>query len=165
MSKLDEAMTFASVAHADQRRAGGLPYIVHPIAVMGIVSCVDHTENMLIAAVLHDVVEDCEVTFDTIERRFGVEVFHLVDELTTPKFVGNRAERNISELERLAQVSPAAATIKLADIIDNVRTIQQDKPNFAPQYVQEKLAQYDVLVQADPKMRLRAAEALVHAMT
>lgn len=166
MSKLDEAISFAAVAHADQVRDGsGLPYVTHPLNVMGLVSCVDHTPDMLIAAVLHDVVEDTEASLERVKQRFGNVVALLVDELSTPKTAGNRAERNATELQRLAAISSDAQTIKLADIIDNVRTIRTSKPDFADKYVAEKLAQYDVLVKGDPKMRMRAAEALVNAMT
>lgn len=161
---IDQAITFASIAHAGQRRANGMPYIIHPLAVMGTVWMVEHTMAMLLAAILHDTVEDTAVTDREIERRFGADVAMLVTELTTPESEKKRAERNADELKRLSAISAEAQTIKLADIIDNVRTVRKDKPDFAQRYVMEKIDQYDVLLKADPAMRMRAAEALANAM-
>jgi len=164
MSKLDEAITFASIAHAGQRRAcGRLPYIIHPINVMTLVSSVEHGLEMLMAAVLHDVIEDTQTTMDTIERRFGSEVLLLVTQLTNTSG-GTRDERKAANLERLALITSDAATIKLADIIDNLRTVRKDKPDFAQEYLMEKIAQYDVLAHGDKNMRLKTAEAIVNAM-
>ncbi len=162
--RIDRAIQFAAEAHAGQRRAGGLPYITHPLRVMETVSLVEHTEAMLVAAVLHDVVEDCDVTLDQVEAEFGIVVASLVEELTDEDISGNRRERLGAHNARLAEASPEAQTIKLADIIDNVRDIRTNKPEFAPKYVAEKLVQYDILTKASPAMRMRAAEALANAL-
>ena len=81
--KLQEAIEFATEAHGDQKRKyTGEPYITHPIAVMEIVREVPHTEEMLMAAVLHDTVEDTPVTIEDIKTKFGTKVAELVDGLT-----------------------------------------------------------------------------------
>ena len=70
--QLEKAIQFATKAHEGQvRKYTGEPYIVHPLAVMETVATVEHTDEMLMAAVLHDTVEDCDVTLDDIVTEFG----------------------------------------------------------------------------------------------
>ena len=70
--QIEKAIQFATEAHEGQiRKYTGEPYIVHPLAVMETVSTVEHTDEMLMAAVLHDTVEDCDVTLDDIVSHFG----------------------------------------------------------------------------------------------
>ena len=77
------AAEFATSAHEGQvRKYTGVPYIVHPIEVMEIVKTVDHDDEMLAAALLHDVVEDCGVTIEDIVKEFGSDVASLVSALT-----------------------------------------------------------------------------------
>jgi (p)ppGpp synthase/HD superfamily hydrolase len=88
-----DAKLFAAAAHGaigQKRKYTGEDYIVHPIAVAEIVRSVPHTEVMIAAALLHDVVEDTPVT---LEERFGCEVRELVDWLTDKPEKGNRKER------------------------------------------------------------------------
>ena len=138
------ALSFATQAHAsiDQRRKyTGEAYIVHPIAVARLVAetpgC---TDEMISAAYLHDVVEDTLVTLADIHVRFGDKVGNLVDELTTSplEVQSSRAERAAHEHARWAAASDEAMTIKLADVIDNVRTIVRYDPAFARVYLPEK---------------------------
>ena len=80
----NKALQFATEAHGSQvRKYTGEPYITHPIAVADIVRTVEgHTEEMLVAAVLHDVVEDTDVTIDDICKEFGTVVGMYVEYLT-----------------------------------------------------------------------------------
>jgi guanosine-3',5'-bis(diphosphate) 3'-pyrophosphohydrolase len=141
MSLLDEAISFAALAHAGQlRKYTGEPYIVHPIEVMSIVHRHGGTEEMKIAAVLHDVVEDCSFSLDTIRRFFGNVVEELVDGLTDqftkenyPEL--NRDERKARERERLAGSLPMVQTIKYADLISNTASIVAHDKNFARKYL------------------------------
>jgi len=161
MSLLDTAISFAALAHADQRRKySGEPYICHPIEVMQTVRSVTHTEEMLIAAVLHDVIEDTPVTELEIGRRFGDDVLRLVVELTEPVIEGNRATRKAAEVERLASISGAAQTIKYADLISNTVSIVRYDRGFAKVYLQEKAQALDVMVCGDAGLRDRAFKAL-----
>ena len=126
---LDQAISFAAMAHAGQKRKyDGLPYITHPVNVMVAVGRHGGSEVMMMAAVLHDVVEDTPVSLATIERRFGLQVARLVDELTDkftheayPKL--NREARKALEVDRLGTISGEAATIKVCDLIDNTASI------------------------------------------
>ena len=139
MELLDRAIVFAAKAHAGQlRKYTGLPYITHPIDVMVIVSTVEHTEAMLAAAVLHDVVEDCDHTIGEIYRTFGQEVHDLVWALTDQHTLGNRAARKTAEAHRWIIQSAEAQTIKLADLISNTSSIVEHDPNFAKVYLAEK---------------------------
>lgn len=154
---IDSAIAFAALAHAGQKRKYTFePYIVHPIEVMRLVMTVDHCEEMLVAAILHDVIEDTPVGQREIERRFGPAVLELVLDLTKVPVEGNRATRMAAERDRLALASWAAQTIKVADLISNTSTITKYDPGFARVYLPEKAALLEVLTKADPSLLERA---------
>lgn len=145
--KLYMAGMFALAAHEavkQKRKYTGDPYFVHPMAVERIVSEVPGvTYTMRIAAMLHDVVEDTGVTDEVIEAVFGGSVAAMVEDLTDfytkERFPGfNRAERKQLEAERYALVSNDAKTIKLADGIDNTRSIIEHDQKFLKTYGPEK---------------------------
>ncbi len=158
------AIAFATEAHAGQiRKYTGDPYIKHPIAVAEIVQSVHHTEEMVIAAILHDTVEDTAVTLLDIKHAFGPTVATLVAWLTdisTP-FHGNRSARK--ELDRIHNaLAPAAAkTIRLADLIDNTKSIQEHDPNFWVVYREEKRLLLEVLKEGDADLLKIAQSQLI----
>lgn len=139
---IERAEFFAAGAHmavGQKRKYSGEDYIVHPLEVANIVSSVPHTDEMIAAAFLHDVVEDTEVTIEQIDSMFGPKVAKMVEDLTDPpKSVGNRATRKKMTRERLAKAGPEVKTIKLADLISNTRDIVQNDPEFAVVYMREK---------------------------
>lgn len=153
------AIAFATEAHAGQtRKYSGEPYVNHPIAVAEIVRSVQHTEEMVIAALLHDVVEDTPTTLLDIKNAFGPTVATLVAWLTdisTP-FHGNRAARKELDRMHLSLAPPAAQTIKLADLIDNTASIKEHDPNFWKVYGAEKLRLLEVLRDGDETLLKRA---------
>ena len=158
-----EAFRFARDAHAaigQRRKHTGEPYIVHPLAVANLVRSVPHTEAMLAAALLHDVVEDTPITLEEIDAHFGPEVTELVDWLTDVSRPqdGNRATRKHLDLLHTAKATPAAKTIKLADLIDNTKTIAVHDPGFWDRYRKEKRALLQVLREGDPILWRMAAE-------
>ena len=157
---LEQAIQFATVAHADQKRKyHGAPYISHPLAVMEIVRSVPgHTEAMLAAAVLHDVVEDTQVVLGEITALFGNEVGMLVDHLTDRSVPsdGNRKVRKQLDREWLATAPAEAQTIKVADLIHNTADISQHAPGFWQVYKIEKQLLLDVLDLADTELWHRA---------
>jgi len=79
---IENALQFARKAHANQTRKSGEPYIVHPVLVASIVANITGDEAMVIAALLHDVVEDTHITIQDVERDYGSDVAHLVEGLT-----------------------------------------------------------------------------------
>lgn len=140
-NKLHDALAFAVSAHRGQdRKYTGLPYVTHPIAVMEIVQTIEHTEEMLIAALLHDVVEDTEIGLSAIQNKFGIEVALLVEQLTdiSKPSDGNRVIRKAIDRKRLLESSNEVKTIKLADLIHNSSSIVRYDPEFAKVYMKEK---------------------------
>lgn len=157
---VEKALDFATKAHGNQKRKyTGEPYINHPIEVMKIVSQVPHDENMLAAALLHDVVEDTDATIQDISDEFGHDIASLVDDLTdvSKPEDGNRKYRKMLDRNHSAQASPRAQTIKLADLISNSSDILQHDPNFAKVYLAEKNLLLGVLTKGDPSLAARAA--------
>jgi (p)ppGpp synthase/HD superfamily hydrolase len=146
------AIRLAVKAHHGQvRKYTEEPYIVHPLKVANLVSKVPHSPEMIAAALLHDVVEDTEVTFDDINNLFGLEVTKLVWMVTDQSRPGdgNRATRKEIDRKHLAKANPTAKTIKLADIIDNSKDIIKYDPKFAAVYVKEARALMEVLGEGD----------------
>jgi len=163
------AREFANRAHGaiDQRRKyTNEPYIRHPEAVAELVRSVPHTEAMLAATWLHDVVEDTPVTIEEIEREFGAEVAALVKMLTDVSRPqdGNRAVRKAIDLAHTAKASPAGKTIKLADLIDNSRNILERDPNFARVYLAEKERLLEVLGEGDTRLLAIARQVLADGL-
>lgn len=138
------AMLFAADAHASidhRRKYTGEPYVVHPIAVAEIVKAVPHTSEMIAAAMLHDTIEDTPVTIEQIDAEFGAAVAELVGWLTdvSKPEDGNRQVRKMLDLEHTARAPAAAKTIKIADLIDNTKTIKERDPDFWKVYRHEKM--------------------------
>ncbi len=136
------------------RKFTGEPYIVHPAAVAALVRSVPHTEAMLAAAWLHDTIEDTHATLNEIERACGREVAELVEMLTDPSHAldGSRSYRKAIDRAHTARASPEAKTIKLADLIDNTRSIVKRDPYWARIYLAEKRQLLEVLREGDPKL-------------
>jgi len=152
MTKLDKAIKFATKAHGKQKRKyTGEPYITHPIAVMEIVRGVPHTDEMLVAAVLHDTVEDTPVTLADIKAQFGTKVMKLVEGLTDVSRPedGNRKVRKAMDGAHTAQQPADVQTIKLADLIHNTKSISVYDPHFYKVYREEKIRILDILKEGD----------------
>ena len=165
MTVTERARIFATAAHAavGQRRKYTMePYIVHPAEVVSIVETVPHTAEMLAAAWLHDVVEDTDVTLETIQKEFGDEVANMVEWLTDvsrPEH-GNRAVRKAIDRAHIAAAPADAQTIKLADLISNTKTIVDHDPKFAAIYLDEKSLLLEVLTKGDSNLLNRARNQL-----
>ena len=137
---IDYAYRFAEVAHIGQvRKYTGEPYIGHPIAVARLVASVTDDCDMIAAALLHDVVEDCGVTLDEVDRYFGFRVAQFVNELTEFSVAsdGNRKVRKLLDARYLSRVSVCAQTIKVADLIDNSKSIIEFGGDFTEVYMNE----------------------------
>jgi (p)ppGpp synthase/HD superfamily hydrolase len=168
MTSAFDAMIFATGAHKGHvRKYTGLPYIVHPAEVVGIVASVTHDDSMLQAAWLHDVVEDAGVTISEIQSRFGNHVATLVSWLSEAPTgtYGNRALRKGVEARRLEQATTQAKTIKLADVISNSRTIVQLDPKFAKVFLHEKLVSLQYLRGGDSLLWAMALKIITDGLT
>ena len=108
LSKILDAASFAAKKHKDQKRKGsdGEPYINHPIEVANLLTNVGgvNDPDMIIAALLHDTVEDCGVSFEEIEEKFGTVVADYVRELTDDKSLP-KAERKQLQIEHAPHLS------------------------------------------------------------
>lgn len=132
MARVKDAFVMAEEAHRNQFRKSGLPYIVHPIAVAQIVASeLELGPNPVIAALLHDVVEDTDHTIEEIGERFGEDVAHLVAIVTkrdTHEQVSSKQVENFRQLLESLHFDVRAVLIKLADRLHNMRTLESMKP-------------------------------------
>lgn len=140
MTEILKAIQFATKAHEGQARKGsGEPYIIHPLRVAAIVSHFSVEPHVVIAALLHDTVEDCGVDLGVIDTAFGPYVGQLVDALTDP-FKGSsepRRARKIKAWRRLGGASYNAKLIKMCDRIDNLHDMAGMMPGFKAMYAEE----------------------------
>ena len=130
MTLVSEAMIFAARAHDGMLRKGtDVPYIVHPAEVSAIASTMTDDAEVLAAAVLHDVMEDCGVTGEELARRFGARVAQLVRSETQEPCGDPRSTwdaRKRLAIERIAQGDRAVKIIALSDKLSNMRAIHRD---------------------------------------
>lgn len=162
---VSRAEAFAIQAHDSvnqKRKYTGEPYWVHPQAVARMVRDVGGDEAMQAAALLHDVVEDTGVLLQTIIDTFGEDVGQLVESLTDVSKLsdGNRAVRKEMDRQHTAKASPRAKTIKLADLIDNTKSIVKYDPGFAWKYLSEKQKLLEVLTEGNPVLHELATQAM-----
>jgi (p)ppGpp synthase/HD superfamily hydrolase len=138
--RIVHAVEFAIAAHHGQtRKYSGRPYIEHPLAVARMVSRFEHDENMIIAALLHDTVEDTSVAIEDIQLAFGTGVADLVGDLTDVSCPtdGNRKTRKQKDLCHTAAAQPRAKTIKLMDLVHNSVSIIRNDKGFARVFLDE----------------------------
>lgn len=130
MRLLNEATIFAAAAHDGMLRKGtDIPYIVHPMETAAIAATLTNDEEILAAAVLHDVMEDCGVGMEEMTERFGVRVAHLVHSETQPRSGDPRLSwdrRKADAIIRLAKGDHAVKIIALSDKLSNMRAIHRD---------------------------------------
>ena len=139
------------------------PYEVHLGEVVALIKSVPHTPRMVAGGWLHDVIDDIPgVTHEMVAAETDESVAELVDALSDhEKGQGNRKQRKAAERKRIAGADWETQTVRVADIISNVRTIVQRNPDFARVYVPEKAALLEVLTKADPTL-LSMARQVVH---
>ena len=118
-----DALTFAAEKHADQKRkSGNVPYIIHPIRITAILRFHGFSEkehdDLMIAALFHDLLEDTDTKIADIEKIFGEKISLIVQELSKPE-QANKKEW----LESFDRYSTEAKIIKMADRIDNLMDI------------------------------------------
>ena len=152
---IEQALELAITLHVDQYRKSGAPYVVHPIAVAAITASFSADETMVIAALLHDVVEDTDYAIEEIEKQFGKDVRHIVAGLT--KIVTIRDENLISS-HKDDRISSSALSfrkmliasiedvrvliIKLCDRLHNMMTLDALPPAKQQRISEETLVVY-----------------------
>ncbi len=141
--KIEQAIRAAAILHQDQLRMGTLPlpYISHLMAVVLILSDYTDDEDTIVAAFLHDTLEDTDYTIDELREDFGGPVSEIVLSLTEPKAIG---ERKLSWLDRkreynkqLKLASDKALMIAAADKSHNFRTIVEEYSNDHKRFLKD----------------------------
>lgn len=128
-ARFEQAVTFALEQHRDHRRkATDVPYVAHLLGVASLVLEAGGDEEAAIAALLHDVVEDCGVTPEELEATFGPVVAGLVVECTDEDehTISSSPARKVAGVRKVPTLSPAAAVVFAADKLHNARSILTD---------------------------------------
>ena len=141
IKRIEEAYKFALKAHQNQSRSSGEPYIVHPTKVAEILADLKLDVVTIIAALLHDVVEDTGVTLEELEKEFGAEIAKVVDGVTKLGRIKYKSkEEQEAENHRKMFVAMAkdirVILIKLADRLHNMRTL-----DHLPEEKQQRIAE------------------------
>ncbi|WP_420752841.1 RelA/SpoT family protein [Rhodococcus sp. O3] len=142
LSQLQRAYDVAEERHATQKRKSGDPYITHPLAVATILAELGMDTTTLVAALLHDTVEDTGYSLEQLTAEFGEEVAHLVDGVTKLDKVvlGNAAEAETIRKMIIAMArDPRVLVIKVADRLHNMRTMRFLPPEKQARKARETL--------------------------
>ena len=144
---LNRAYVYAMQAHGHQKRASGDPYFSHPLEVAAILTELKLDDATIAAALLHDVIEDTDVTRAEIDQKFGKEIGALVEGLTKIKkldLVTKKAEQAENFRKLLVAISSdiRVLLIKLADRLHNMRTLEHMKPESRRRVSEETLEIY-----------------------
>jgi len=163
------AARFAAQAHQGQvRKYTGVPYISHPSRIAGRMASHDEaTETRVMAAFLHDTIEDTWVTYDDIAVPFGECVADMVGELTDPTSPGlgdafkgvPRAQRKAAMRAAIAGASRGARILKLLDRIDNLREMPLTPPNkYIRMYLEESRLLAEAIGDCDSQLKSELLE-------
>lgn len=161
MDIVAKALLVAQTAHnavGQVRKYTGEAYWHHPLEVMQLVSLYDTSTDTHAAALLHDVVEDTDITIEFIKEQFGDSIAALVASVSevSKQGAGNRAVRKAIDAAHYAAGSASAQNIKMADIICNITSIAEHDVDFAKVYLQEKLQILELLTAGNIELKQRA---------
>lgn len=174
-NRIEMVKELATELHGEQKRKyTGDPYVTHTFRVADTVRKHGGDENMIHAAILHDVLEDTPTTeiqlFNLLrggilEQKDAIDVVRLVKELTDIFTVEdypniNRGGRKEMESFRLGMISDRAQTIKYADLLDNGEDILRNDPKFAKIYLKEKEMILDNMTNGDKTLYKKCLESL-----
>src|SRR6185503_3735929 len=144
---LNRAYVYAMKAHGEQVRASGDPFFMHPLEVAAILTDLKVDDATIVAALLHDTIEDTEATRAEIDQLFGKDIGHLVEGLTKLKKL-DLVSREAKQAENLRRLLLAIAEdvrvllVKLADRLHNMRTLEHMPPDGRTRIAQETLDIY-----------------------
>src|SRR5437588_5014566 len=144
---LNRAYVYAMKAHGAQTRASGDPFFSHPLEVAAILTDLKLDDSTIVAALLHDTIEDTEATRAEIDQLFGKDIGHLVEGLTKLKRL-DLVSREAKQAENLRKLLLAIAEdvrvllVKLADRLHNMRTLQYMSPEARKRVSEETIDIY-----------------------
>jgi Guanosine polyphosphate pyrophosphohydrolases/synthetases len=134
MNRLDIAIEFAATAHQTQYRKGTpTPYISHPYGVAMILSSYSCSENAIIAALLHDVLEDTDVTEQQLIEQFGPEVTVIVKACSEPDKSLSWEERKTHTIDNIPNEPLEVRLVACADKLHNLRSMKRDSQTLGPE--------------------------------
>ena len=147
MDMVNKAFNLAFVAHKEQKRDSGEPYIIHPIEVATILAELGMDTSTIVAGLLHDVIEDTEYTYDDIKKIFGEEVANLVSGVTkiTKMEYKSKEEQQADNFRKMLLAMAddiRVIIIKLADRLHNMRTLKYRKKEKQKKTAMETLDIY-----------------------
>ncbi len=143
LGRISKAYEYAEKIHENQKRKSGEPYIIHPVEVARIILQAGGDENMIIAALLHDVIEDGEdpeKVGNEVYHQFGGDVFYLVQSLSKD---GNHQDKKSRDKAFFDQIKKALETdvsvffIKMSDLIHNMGTLSALAPEKQEKWINE----------------------------
>lgn len=124
---IQKAITYATIKHEGQKRKGtDIPYIVHPMEVMQILTELQCTEKVIIAGILHDTLEDTNATPEEIKNLFGADVLAIVQQESEDKSKTWK-QRKTTTIEHLKTADSKTKLVCFADKLSNVRSMYRDK--------------------------------------
>ena len=130
MNPIHEAIIFAALKHNSaknpNRKGTSIPYITHPMEVMQILTANNCSENVIVAGILHDTLEDTSTTPDEIDEKFGPEILEIVKTESEDK-TKSWEERKKTTIEHLKTASLDAKLVCCADKLANIRSMAADK--------------------------------------
>jgi (p)ppGpp synthase/HD superfamily hydrolase len=142
-----EALEFATLAHDGQRRKWGnlSPYIIHPIRVSKRIISLTGNLCLATAGLLHDTIEDTNITFDVLKEKFGSKIAELVESVTKRKDIQRKSEREDEYLQRFSMASVDTVVLKLADRMDNIVDSVNAPPQFRDGYIRNTIQLLDTI--------------------
>lgn len=127
MDVIEKALQVASQAHEKQyRKCTNIPYITHPVAVGMILMKAGYDDDIIAAGILHDTVEDTELSLEDIERIFGIKIAKIVEGCSEPNKSLTWEERKEHTIELLKTASVDIRAVACADKLHNIRSIISD---------------------------------------
>lgn len=150
---IEKAYNVARKAHKDQKRKSGEPYIIHPLCVALILADLELDKESIAGGLLHDVIEDTDVTYDDLKEQFGPEIALIVDGVSKLGRLSYSSDKIELQAENLKKMFLAMAKdirvilIKLADRLHNMRTLQYMTPEKQKEKARETMDIYSPIAQ------------------
>lgn len=145
----EKAAKFAIEKHKNQKRKlSGICYAFHPGTVAWLLTVFKESTNrdkLVAALLLHDTIEDCDVSFSEIEREFGTNIASIVMELTNDKTITDKDEQKERMIQKLLTMSNYGLACKLCDILHNLSDVDGARSKFGKQFIKKTTIYIDAL--------------------